>query len=565
MDMIGSAASRLLPTSPWAGTGGLSVNAADLWEAAGDALDSVLYIGSEWFYALPDAVQNLLTISFFLAALVLAAALGTAIYENRSSRVFDADSGRYTAFEFGSGQRQRSLVYWQALRRLVNPHWTMVSAVTAAYTLGGLSMESRFLSFFLSVVYLIILPPAVLEMFFRLSAGTVSLTLLNLAYMLFLAVLHLAGLVLRALLRLVDFAGRNRQHCTLCYASFSLPVFQCPHCGEKFGDLLPNQQGLLFTRCQCGKLLPCSLLSGRGKLDAFCPVCAEPYQLGNARHTTLLLVGGKGAGSSSYLAAFQHLYRDSAQKYMLMWNITGVPAQASHELEQAFQNGSALPSSSQSITACSLLHIRRKRPKYHLGVFEVDSHALRSGNYDKNPLVFGYADGILLLIDPLSLRAVRKEAGFGADGAAPVSETYTEELIVDFINQYSKVSGRATRKIHPVPVAVVIGKADITAVKREIGYPRLTSRAKKEGADLASVRNRLCREYLASRGLSGALANLESAFSTVQYFPASPVGHGQDVQGNFQPWGVLEPAEWLVRSSGSVLRKFFGPEKKSAK
>lgn len=506
---------------------------------------------------LPSPVQHGIALSFLLAALGTVLAVGAAVWENRACG--KKEGGRYLGFSFGSGQYRRGQTMRNALRRLTDPRWNPVSAFTAAYRLSIQSPDSSVLAFLLSIVFLGLVLPALAEMVFRYTICLAALFLLNLACMLFLAVLHLAGLVICALLRVLEKAGQHTQYCPRCYAAFSIASFQCrqENCGKKYSNLFPSRYGILFTRCGCGHLLPCSLFSGRNRLPAFCPNCGSPLPFSNARHVSILLIGGKQAGKSAYLAAFQHQYMAGVQLCVPSWEIDAWPPEAVSSLEQTYVTGAALPPSAQELAPFCFLHSRDKAVRCSLAVFDVSSHVLHSGVYKRNPLVFGYAGGAVILIDPLRLRTVQEECR--AEGINPgfFSEDGTEEVVADFINTYTRISGQSYEKVHTFPVAVVIGKADIKTVKREIGYPKLKSLSRGENRDIREVRNQVCREYLENHGLAGMVRNLEAAFSQVQYFPASAMGHDSRTGGGFQPWGVLEPMEWIAASSMRSAKLFF--------
>ena len=58
-----------------------------------------------------------------------------------------------------------------------------------------------------------------------------------------------------------------------CQASFLIPTYECPGCGEKHTNLVPSKYGILKRTCLCGTKLPTTFLNGRGQLKAYCPEC----------------------------------------------------------------------------------------------------------------------------------------------------------------------------------------------------------------------------------------------------------------------------------------------------
>lgn len=120
------------------------------------------------------------------------------------------------------------------------------------------------------------LPLAILgivEMLLRRVVGVIVYFILNFVYMLLLFGLWGVNLVLMPLFNLVDKNFRVAQHCPKCYATFKLPVFECPHCGTKHTKLYPGKCGLLFAKCTCGHFIPCASASKRKELKSYCPKC----------------------------------------------------------------------------------------------------------------------------------------------------------------------------------------------------------------------------------------------------------------------------------------------------
>jgi hypothetical protein len=179
-----------------------------------------------------------------------------------------------------------------------------------------------------------------------------------------------------------------------------------------------------------------------------------------------------------------------------------------------------------------------------------------SGSFEKNPVNFGYSDGIIIVIDPLSIPSVRDECLKGGDAKA--IENYSHDdvdtIIVQFIQQFSGIVGRSAGKTNAIPVAVLITKSDIKVIMREIGLPVI--RAKYNASpdfyenDIVKARNTICREYLLNLGLDNAINNLEGVFSKVHYFPVSAIGHLGKAGKAYEPFGVLEPITWIAKKCG---------------
>ena len=64
----------------------------------------------------------------------------------------------------------------------------------------------------------------------------------------------------------------------------------------------------------------------------------------------------------------------------------------------------------------------------------------------------------------------------------------------------------------------------------------------------------MCRSYLTDIGLANSLNNLESVFSHVSYFPISAIGHTETGAAAFNPWGVIDPIDWIARISQNIMQ-----------
>jgi len=108
-----------------------------------------------------------------------------------------------------------------------------------------------------------------------------------------------------------------------------------------------------------------------------------------------------------------------------------------------------------------------------------------------------------------------------------------------------------------IPVAVLINKADIEIVKREIGKDTI-KRLYNENPSAYNnnennARNQICRAYLSKIGLINVLNNFEAIFNNISFFPVSAIGHRPEPGKAFTPVGVMEPIEWIAKKRHSRI------------
>ena len=456
----------------------------------------------------------------------------------------------------GTGTVQRKKAYKYA-HILVNDYKWLLSGI--CHRLGNYKHESKGLLFVITLIYIPMALLGGIEYLLRVVIGTIYLIIARLMHILILLVLQLFSYLFIIVAKIVDKVLRRRQHCTACYKNFSLPKFKCSRCRVIHTKLLPGRGGVLFIRCECGKFLASSIITGRSKLEALCPICDYNLAASNAKQFSVQLIGGDSSGKTAFLAAFHHQY--AKKKYRIdNISIYGKPEDRFRELSKMFMNGVTKPSSQTEVFDYNFVHKKKSDEKYNLIIYDVPDEVIVSGVYEKNPVTYMYSKGVIIIIDPLSVESVRKRIGEGQLRGS-YSKEDVGDLIIQFINQYSKVVGRSSNKVLSIPIAVLISKVDIKEIKQEVGMVKIKSIfASDEGkyGDLEVARDVVCREYLSKIGLTNVLNNLESVFSNVCYFPVSAIGRDGNIGYAFEPFGVLEPLRWIAKREKMDIYKFFG-------
>ena len=484
------------------------------------------------------------------------AAAGRAVQKNRKSWKPFPQSNLMYSYAAGSGAFQLKQIYFDAHRFLADRKWSDLSFAGAAFRLGNFSSSSKMLMFLCSFGYIPLFLIGIPEMVIRVAAGALVYAVLFLVCLFVLAVLRLLNLVLMPAFFTMDRTMSEEQHCPNDFVSFRVPVLACPACGKQHTELAPGKTGLLFARCACGKFLPCAVLSGRNKLPAFCPKCQEPLPAASVRSFAVQVIGGNSSGKTALIAAFLHQYL-SALRNLGIPDIRLFPQKLADELETAFQSGRMPVSPADQVLSCTVLHSGKNRRDSGLVLYEIPDEMVLADQYAHNPLNFGYSDGVILLIDPLSAETVRQECirCSGSAGISGYSVDSAEDVIVHFINKYSEIAGRHADRMSAMPVAVVIAKADLPAVRKLIGAEAVRTEYaahREQYPDEAAARNQLCRQFLEQIGLTNALRNLESVFSRIAYFPVSAAGHfGTGIP--FQPENTVQPMRWIADFAHSEI------------
>lgn len=507
---------------------------------------------------IPHSVQNVLTAIFYIAMLGIALSLIKSIINNYKSWKPDPDSKLMLSYFCGTGNYQRKLIYRNAKELLYDRKWSWISAAGLAYRFGNCTNESKIILWLCSIAYLLLAFMGIIEMVIRVTLGFCFFFSLNVVIWGLLLVLGIMTRLFIPVFRLIDWTLRVEQHCPHCYTAFRLPYFRCPHCGEIHKNLIPGRCGILAAKCSCGHFISSSVLSHRSKLVGVCPKCQTDLATSNAKQFFIQIIGGNSSGKTAFSAAFQHQYLNLSQGNDA-YRVLGEPRDTFEALEHMYRNGVTESSSASEISAYNYVHQLRGTAAHSLIFYDISDEILLSDEYEKSPLNFGYTDGIIIIIDPLSAASLRSEcvrqgeisatSGFSTDNC--------EAIIVDFINKFSEIVGRAARKMSDIPVAVLIAKSDIKRIKSSIGMPRIKNQYKKApenyNNDLSIARDEICRSFLNDIGLANVINNLESVFSDVCYFPMSAIGHSPEPGVAFEPFGIIDPVAWIAKKRQSAV------------
>jgi len=513
-------------------------------------------IGTFWG-TIPSFRRVCLVIVSAVACANIIVSIVKAIFMNKASWKKMQDYELMYSYVAGSGQFQRKLIYRDAHKFLFDKKWSLFSFAGLAYRLGNCESKSKGILFLYSLEYLPLAIMGVTEMILRVVIGVVVYFILNLSYGLFLIALWALNLVAMPLFNLADKFSWITQHCPKCYFAFKLPVFECPHCGKHHTRLYPGRSGLLWAKCSCGHFIPCASMSKRKRLKSYCPKCDHTLAGSSIKALTVQVVGGNSSGKTAFIAAFQHQYVEAIKNAGIR-SVTTAPEDDFGTLERMYHSGKTEKSSSNEVHTYYILHSSKGSSDDGIVIYDVPDEIILSEQYERNPLNFAYSDGIIIIIDPLSVCSVRKECEetIGIASVSGYSNDSAEDIIVHFINKYSEVAGRTARKMSDTPVAVVITKVDLTAIRRKVGTVKIKSEFASNQGQYYSYEeacDKLCRQYLSDIGLANVINNLDSVFSRIAYFPISSIGHYAD--GNqFEPQNVITPISWLARQCQSSIK-----------
>jgi hypothetical protein len=531
-----------------------------------DFIIGYLMIAWAFFLTWPVAIRTVVFISLFPAIIGILTSHVLGIYRNRNEWFKHPEQKLMFSYFIKSGTRQRKMSYTSARTLLYDHKWFIVSFAGLAFRLGNFSDKSKMLTFVLSIVYLPLAIMGIIEMILRTVLGTIWLFCANMAHRLLLLGTKLISYLAIPLVMAVDKVFRKVQYCPHCFDTFTLPEFTCPKCRAVHNQLIPSRCGALFVRCGCNNtFLPCTAFTGRSQLAAFCPACKGDLVAANAKQFSIQLVGGASAGKTAYLAAFQHLYIEHANTKDNL-AVYGKPTELFHGLESMYMSGFSEATSGGTSQTYSIVHKYGKRASDNLVIYDIPGEVIIDGSYSRNPKNFGFCDGLIFIVDPLSIQAVRDDCVTEGESEALVNYSHddVDTVIVQFINQFAKIKGLSAKRMSDIPVAVIISKVDVKVIKREVGAPKIRALFNKNqsayGGSESIARDTICKAYLSKLGLDNALNNIDATFSNVRYFPVSAMGRINGEGMPYDPVGVIEPIAWIAKEGRSNTSQLFNIE-----
>jgi len=508
-----------------------------------------------FFLTWPSQLKKIIIISFIPACIGIISSHVLGIYKNRNKWQKHPYHELMYSYFTKSGTLQRKESYKDAHSLLRDHKWSWVSFAGLGYRLGNYDNKSILLMFVFSFAYIPLSILGFIEMTFRILLGTVWLIAFNLLQRIILFITRMITLIFIPVSNIIDNFIKKTQYCPHCYETFILPEFICPSCGRVHKKLIPGRCGVLFARCACNKVfIPCVSFTWRSRLTARCPSCSSELPAANPKHFSVVLAGGNNAGKTAFIAAFSNLY-EALNKYKRILTIEGKPDNYFTELKDMFRSGKT--AADDESRTYSLIHRYGQIKKDNLVLYDTLAQYIVSDSFPRSPKYFRFCDGIILILDPLSVQSVQNDLNSeNGIGTGYDSSDDTNKLVVQFIHQYNTICGFSTGIMSNIPVAVLINKTDIEIVKREIGRGRIKTLYNENPSAYKNendAKDQICREYLTKIGLTNVLNNIDAIFSNVSFFPVSAIGHKPDEDKGFTPAGVIEPVVWIAQKRHSRI------------
>jgi len=377
---------------------------------------------------------------------------------------------------------------------------------------------------------------------FFLIISLLHITLLGLVFLL----IYIGFTIVWGIERIYLFIQGFFSACPHCHEKTLLPEYICNKCGEIHTKLMPNQYGIISHTCQCGQKLPATFFLDRGKLQARCQECHQLLHREHveSRRVFIPILGGPSAGKTVFMfAVVRKLIEEKAAK--MGFKTAFVDSNTEKEYKRIIEqlNKGNVPTKTPVTIpkAFNLKLTKDGKTKLVLYIYDPAGEAFEKTQELSTHQYFGYLSGMVMLIDPFSIPAVRR------DYENDLSRTWSN-INPSQLNLEDALSGvlltleesfglSKTGKIKK-PLAVVISKVDAFGLEKLIG-----DTAVKSGVNKSNT----IRQQLIDWDEAALVQQIETRFSNVQYFSCSALGRIPDSTSNdFVSQYVFEPISWLL-------------------
>ncbi|MGB6165541.1 MAG: hypothetical protein WBF75_23795 [Pseudonocardiaceae bacterium] len=371
-----------------------------------------------------------------------------------------------------------------------------------------------------------------------------------------LALPWLGWLVVVGLLRGADLGIRVLRgakatcHYSGCNYRNRLPAYRCA-CGQTHHDIRAGRLGAFVRRCECGSLLPTTVLRAAAGLVPVCQKCDRPLRAGAAVLTDVLVpvFGPPSAGKTRLvLAGMVALVRHL--------NATGGSAEpVGPDSADTFRDATMVVESGMQTTktdadrppAGITLRLTAARHEALLHLFDAAGEFFNNRERSSELPFLDDAQGLVFVLDPFSVPDVADEVT-----GALASRLATAQPAKVHPEQSYLVTAQWLRdqgvKLKRKPLAVAVVKADLLLDLRsatELQATGLQATGLHPEAESAEIET-----WLRGKGLDNMLDGTMRDFGVVRYFLVSSLDAAIDADGLASPTSPARPLLWLLDRSG---------------
>jgi uncharacterized protein YraI len=352
-----------------------------------------------------------------------------------------------------------------------------------------------------------------------------------------------------------------------CYRPVVLPVYRC-QCGAEHKRLVPGRCGVFQRICSnCRRALPTLSWFGKQDLAAECSHahCRKPlHHALFSGNLTLPLYGGAAAGKTMFRnAALVQLIQRRQPDLKAEFIDANDGADYRTRIEPAFARGQVAAKTTALQPPAFLLSLRRRATQHADGLpvslylYDPDGAMTDSEVQRDQQRYLHHADGVALLIDPLSLPSL-KEVWQKTGAPLPPGTCASDplSLVEGLLAALEDHTGVGADRQFPQRLAVILTKGDLPLVQTTLGVSVAAPNLGEAWNTFDPTASARIRDWFRNHE-PALLQRLERRFARVQFFLVSAMGHDVSVPKPFEPKRVLEPLLWLLAAHQALRRPLF--------
>lgn len=321
-----------------------------------------------------------------------------------------------------------------------------------------------------------------------------------------------------------------------------LPAYRCT-CGQTHHDIRAGKLGVFVRRCECGRLLPTTVLQAAGFV-AVCQKCDRPLRAGAAVLTDVLVpvFGPASAGKTRLVfAGMVALARHLAA-------VGGSLRPVGPESEAVLRDATTIVESGMQTTktdadrppAGITVRLTAARRQALLHLFDAAGEFFSDREQNSELPFLDDAEGLVFVLDPFSVPAVADDltgALTSRFAAAQPAKLHPEQSYLVTAQWLRDQGVKLARK----PLAVAVVKADLL-----LGLPPAAGLRPEAGSSEIEA-------WLREKGLDNMLDGIGRDFGGVRYFLVSSLDATTDTDGTAGPISPAQPLLWLLGRSGMPI------------
>lgn len=421
-----------------------------------------------------------------------------------------------------------------------------------------------------------------------LLAGISICLFMLLPHLICVAIVQLVGLAGLAISKQFEAIHNKLHHisqvCNHCHERFSDPVYICPKCGARHAHLVPNQYGAFHHTCTCGVKLACSYLvvkNPRKDMQGLCPNCLrsgreETVTGADSRTICVPVIGARSSGKTSLITAYAN---DVIEKRARLNKLTTefydeTDRQLYSDMTKSYSSGvvkqTLVQKDKDKESAFSFSFYLKGsglKPNRLIQLYDIAGESFTKNEFNERQSQFNHCDGIVLVIDPMSLQQAEGDYSdqlVAADKGTSCPENLqtVQQALFNIMNEVNDDS-RSNKKSR-IPLAVVLNKIDeAPGLQERLGEDVIKTLRRKDTenkfADDYDAMDFLCRQFFTDMDEEGFVKNIESSFSNGRFFAVSAIGHSAGVGSeSFEPRNVDLVMDWIMDQSDARLAKAMG-------